>query len=105
VSDREIGLLKVFARGHANRSFDVKKKKQFNFMRWQTVLFRQDHQRNQAKTVAAVFGAGYDFLPSVGHQSNPLVMGLGGYPLGNYWKLELPLSVMVVLDVPLWPFH
>ena len=58
--------------------------------------------------MAVAFGAGSDFLSPIGHQSNTLVMGLGGYRFGDYWKLGLPLSVMVVvLGVPLimlfWP--
>ena len=28
--------------------------------------------------------------------ANTLVMGLGGYRFGDYWKLGLPLSLMVV---------
>ena len=52
--------------------------------------------------MAVAFGAGSDFLSPIGHQSNTLVMGLGGYRFGDYWKLGLPLSVMVVvLGVPL----
>jgi di/tricarboxylate transporter len=58
--------------------------------------------------MAVAFGAGSDFLSPIGHQSNTLVMGLAGYRFGDYWKLGLPLSVMVVvLGVPLimlfWP--
>jgi di/tricarboxylate transporter len=58
--------------------------------------------------MAVAFGAGSDFLSPIGHQSNTLVMGLGGYRFGDYRKLGLPLSVMVVaLGVPLimlfWP--
>jgi len=60
--------------------------------------------------MAVAFAAGSDFLTPIGHQSNTLVMGLGGYRFGDYWKLGLPLSVMVVvLGVPLimfcWPLH
>jgi di/tricarboxylate transporter len=60
--------------------------------------------------MAVAFGAGSDFLSPIGHQSNTLVMGLGGYRFGDYWKLGLPLSIMVVvLGVPLimlfWPLH
>lgn len=60
--------------------------------------------------MAVAFGAGSDFLSPIGHQSNTLVMGLAGYRFGDYWKLGLPLSVMVVvLGVPLimlfWPLH
>ena len=60
--------------------------------------------------MAVAFGAGSDFLTPIGHQSNTLVMGLGGYRFGDYWKLGLPLSLMVVvLGVPLimlfWPLR
>ncbi len=60
--------------------------------------------------IAVALGAGSDFLSPIGHQSNTLVMGLGGYRFGDYWKLGLPLSILVlVLGVPLivfvWPLH
>lgn len=60
--------------------------------------------------MAVAVGAGSDFLSPIGHQSNTLVMGLGGYRFGDYWKLGLPLSVLViVLGTPLillvWPLH
>ena len=60
--------------------------------------------------MAVAFGAGSDFLTPIGHQSNTLVMGLGGYRFGDYWKLGLPLSFLVVmLGVPLimifWPLR
>lgn len=53
-------------------------------------------------------GAGCDFLTPIGHQSNTLVMGPGGYRFGDYWRLGLPLSVMVLLVGPpliaaVWP--
>jgi di/tricarboxylate transporter len=59
--------------------------------------------------MAIAIGAACDFLTPVGHQCNTLVMGPGGYRFGDYWKLGLPLSIMVVLaGVPLialfWPF-
>jgi di/tricarboxylate transporter len=60
--------------------------------------------------MAVAVGAGSDFLSPIGHQSNTLVMGLGGYRFGDYWRLGLPLSLLVVgLGVPLilifWPLH
>src|SRR5215468_6543317 len=60
--------------------------------------------------MAVAFGAGSDFLSPIGHQSNTLVMGLGGYRFGDYWKLGLPLSLLVIgLGIPLimlvWPLH
>ena len=60
--------------------------------------------------IAVALGAGCDFLSPVGHQSNTLVMGIGGYRFGDYSRLGLPLSIAVVLlGVPLimlvWPLH
>jgi di/tricarboxylate transporter len=71
----------------------------------QTLGYRID-----AFLMAVAVGAGSDFLSPIGHQSNTLVMGLGGYRFADYWKLGLPLSVLViVLGVPLimivWPLH
>jgi di/tricarboxylate transporter len=48
------------------------------------------------------------FLTPIGHQSNTLVLGPGGYRFGDYWKLGLPLTVVVTATaVPLimlvWP--
>lgn len=37
------------------------------------------------------------FLTPIGHQSNTLVLGPGGYSFGDYWKLGLPLSVVVLI--------
>jgi di/tricarboxylate transporter len=59
--------------------------------------------------IAVALGAGSDFLTPIGHQSNTLVMGPGGYRFGDYWRLGLPLSLLVVavgvLLIPLvWPF-
>ena len=58
--------------------------------------------------MAVAVGAACDFLTPIGHQCNTLVMGPGGYRFGDYWKLGLPLSLIVVLlGVPLillvWP--
>jgi di/tricarboxylate transporter len=59
--------------------------------------------------MGAAVGASCAFLTPVGHQSNALVMAPGGYRFGDYWRLGLPLSVIVVVvAVPLivwvWPF-
>jgi len=53
--------------------------------------------RPDAFLMAVAIGAGCDFLTPIGHQCNTLVMGPGGYRFGDYWRLGLPLSVMVVL--------
>jgi di/tricarboxylate transporter len=60
--------------------------------------------------LAVAFGAACDFLTPIGHQNNMLVMGPGGYRFGDYWKLGLPLSLLVVfIGTPLiaffWPLH
>ncbi len=52
--------------------------------------------------MAVALGAACDFLTPIGHQSNMLVMGPGGYRFGDYWRLGLPLSILVVIaGVPL----
>ena len=52
--------------------------------------------------IAVAMGAALPFLTPVGHQSNILVMGPGGYAFGDYWKLGLPLSMlMVAVAVPI----
>ncbi len=47
--------------------------------------------------MAVAIGASCAFLTPIGHQSNTLVMGPGGYRFGDYWRLGLPLEVIVVL--------
>jgi di/tricarboxylate transporter len=47
--------------------------------------------------MTVAIGASCDFLTPVGHQSNTLVMGPGGYKFTDYWRLGLPLSILVVL--------
>jgi di/tricarboxylate transporter len=58
--------------------------------------------------MALVVGASCAFLTPIGHQSNALVMGPGGYKFGDYWHMGLPLEVIiVVVALPLilwfWP--
>ena len=64
--------------------------------------------RPDAFLMAVAVGAGCDFLTPIGHQCNTLVMGPGGYRFGDYWRLGLPLSlIVIVVGVPLiafvWP--
>jgi di/tricarboxylate transporter len=58
--------------------------------------------------MAVAIGASCAFLTPIGHQSNTLVMGPGGYRFGDYWRVGLLLEVVVVLvSIPLlllaWP--
>jgi di/tricarboxylate transporter len=64
--------------------------------------------RPDAFLMAVAIGAGCDFLTPIGHQCNTLVFGPGGYRFGDYARLGLPLSLIVVaVAVPLllvvWP--
>ena len=50
-----------------------------------------------ALLMAVATGAGSDFLTPIGHQCNTLVRGPGGYRFGDYSRLGLPLSFIVLL--------
>jgi len=59
--------------------------------------------------MAVAIGASCAFLTPIGHQSNTLVMGPGGYHFGDYWRMGLLLEAIIVLvATPLilifWPF-
>ena len=58
--------------------------------------------------MATAIAASSAFLTPIGHQNNVLVMGPGGYRFGDYWRMGLPLQILIiVLAVPLvvrvWP--
>ena len=58
--------------------------------------------------MAVAIGGSSAFLTPIGHQSNTIVMGPGGYKFGDYWRMGLPLDVIIVsVSVPLimwfWP--
>lgn len=58
--------------------------------------------------MAVAIGASCAFLTPIGHQNNTLILGPGGFRFGDYWKLGLPLEVIVVaIAIPLlllvWP--
>ncbi|MGM0639346.1 MAG: SLC13 family permease [Pseudomonadota bacterium] len=58
--------------------------------------------------MAVAVSASCAFLTPIGHQSNTLVMGPGGYRFSDYWKLGLPLSLVVLaVAIPMillvWP--
>lgn len=55
------------------------------------------HLNPDALLMAVAIGAACDFLTPIGHQSNTLVMGPGGYRFGDYWRLGLPLSLIVLV--------
>jgi di/tricarboxylate transporter len=58
--------------------------------------------------MAVAVGASCAFLTPIGHQNNTLILGPGGFQFGDYWRLGLPLEVIVVIvSVPMlmlvWP--
>jgi di/tricarboxylate transporter len=58
--------------------------------------------------MAVAIGSSCAFLTPIGHQNNTLILGPGGFRFGDYWRLGLPLEVVVVaVSLPLilavWP--
>lgn len=58
--------------------------------------------------VAVAIGGSCAFLTPIGHQSNVMVLEPGGYKFGDYWRLGLPLELIIVavavpLLICLWP--
>lgn len=58
--------------------------------------------------MAVAIGASCAFLTPIGHQNNTLILGPGGFRFGDYWRLGLPMEMVVVLaGVPgllfFWP--
>jgi di/tricarboxylate transporter len=48
------------------------------------------------------------FLTPIGHKNNTIIMGPGGYRFGDYWRIGLPLEVLVLaVGIPailvFWP--
>ena len=58
--------------------------------------------------MAVAIGASCAFLTPIGHQNNTLILGPGGFRFGDYWKLGLPMEILVVaISIPMllivWP--
>ena len=48
------------------------------------------------------------FLTPIGHKNNTIIMGPGGYHFGDYWRMGLPLEILIIaVSVPailfFWP--
>ncbi len=59
--------------------------------------------------MAVAVAASCAFLTPIGHKNNTLIMGPGGYQFGDYWRMGLPLEILVIaVSVPMllivWPF-
>ncbi|MBK17396.1 MAG: SLC13 family permease [Rhodospirillaceae bacterium] len=58
--------------------------------------------------MAVAVAASCAFLTPIGHKNNTLIMGPGGYHFGDYWRMGLPLEVLIILvAIPMillvWP--
>ncbi|HJS36351.1 MAG TPA: SLC13 family permease [Pseudoxanthomonas sp.] len=58
--------------------------------------------------MAVAIGASCSFLTPIGHQNNTLILGPGGFRFGDYWRLGVPLEILVaVISIPMlllvWP--
>ncbi|WP_225071442.1 SLC13 family permease [Desulfuromonas sp. CSMB_57] len=58
--------------------------------------------------MAVAIGASCAFLTPIGHQNNTLILGPAGFRFGDYWRLGLPMEIVVVaVAVPMllmvWP--
>ncbi|MBY6163026.1 anion permease [Mameliella alba] len=59
--------------------------------------------------MAVAVAASCAFLTPIGHKNNTLILGPGGYTFGDYWRMGLPLEILVVaVAIPMillvWPF-
>ncbi|WP_088328321.1 SLC13 family permease [Lacimicrobium sp. SS2-24] len=60
--------------------------------------------------MAVAIGASCAFLTPIGHQNNTMILGPGGFRFGDYWRMGLPLEILVVLvSIPMllwiWPLN
>ncbi len=59
--------------------------------------------------MAVAVAASAAFLTPIGHKNNTLILGPGGYQFGDYWRMGLPLEILVIaVSIPailvFWPF-
>ena len=58
--------------------------------------------------MAVAVAASCAFLTPIGHKNNTLILGPGGYGFGDYWRMGLPLEILIVaVSIPailvFWP--
>ncbi|AKS45468.1 Di-and tricarboxylate transporter [Octadecabacter temperatus] len=58
--------------------------------------------------MAVAVAASSAYLTPIGHKNNTLILGPGGYSFGDYWRMGLPLELLVVaVSIPsilvFWP--
>ena len=60
--------------------------------------------------MAVAVAASCAFLTPIGHKNNTIIMGPGGYHFSDYWRMGLPLEILVVtVSTPMillvWPLQ
>lgn len=60
------------------------------------ILAEQTHSNPDTFLMAVAIGASCAFLTPIGHQNNALVLGPGKYQFSDYWKLGLPLQIVII---------
>jgi di/tricarboxylate transporter len=58
--------------------------------------------------MAVAVAASAAFLTPIGHKNNTLILGPGGYHFGDYWRIGLPLEILIIaVSIPailiFWP--
>ncbi|MEP3330145.1 SLC13 family permease [Sedimentitalea sp.] len=58
--------------------------------------------------MAVAVAASAAFLTPIGHKNNTLILGPGGYQFGDYWRMGLPLEIIIIaVSIPailvFWP--
>ncbi|MEX2409537.1 MAG: SLC13 family permease, partial [Rhodovibrionaceae bacterium] len=58
--------------------------------------------------MAVAVAASCAFLTPIGHKNNTIILGPGGYRFGDYWRMGLPLEILVIaVSLPMillvWP--
>jgi di/tricarboxylate transporter len=58
--------------------------------------------------MAVAVAASCAFLTPIGHKNNTLILGPGGYSFGDYWRMGLPLEIIILaVGIPaillFWP--
>ncbi len=61
-----------------------------------------------AMLMGVAVAASCAFLSPIGHKNNTIIMGPGGYRFGDYWRMGLPLEILIIfVSIPLimffWP--
>ena len=61
-----------------------------------------------AYLMAVAIGGSCAFLTPIGHKNNTLILGPGGYGFGDYWRMGLPLEILIIaVSIPailvVWP--